>query len=342
MKKYEFLYLSQSDIIEAGGLNMKDVIQDVEQAFQYLAEGEVILPSKTVLKWGCEVEKGRINAMPAYIGSKINIAGIKWIGSNPQNPAKYNLPRGSGLIILNDVETKLPLIIMDATIISAMRTGAATGVAAKYLAKCSSKHIGIIGAGVQAKTQLVALVEVLPQIKIANVYDIDNKRAGSFSRDLSSELGITCLAVDNPREAISEADIFVTATTAREPIIKNEWVEDGSFYAHVGTGQEDEFEVILHSDKIVTDNWEETKHRGTQTVSLAYNKGYLNDADIYADLCEIVVGNKAGRETDRERIYFNSIGMGIEDIIVATRIYKIAKEKHIGMNLALWESPYWV
>jgi len=340
----ELLYLNQDEVIAAGGLDMKSTIQVVEEAFRLHAFEDDVLPMKTVLRWGgieTEATRGRINAMPAYVGGSFDVAGIKWIGGFPKNPFEYeDLPRATGIIILNDAHTGVPLAFMDGTLISAMRTGATTGVAAKYLAKRDTAIVGIIGAGVQARTQLMALNESL-SIEQVKVYDLSENRSKEYAKQMKELLDLKIKVMGNAKECVHGSDVFVTVTTAHEPIVKNSWVKKGSLYAHVA-GYEDEYAVARNSHKIVVDDWEQVKHRGASTLALMHNDGILEDKDIYAELGEIVTGEKAGRETDDERIYFSPVGMGTEDLTVAYRIYESAVKRGIGRRLKLWTRPRWV
>lgn len=344
MSKVEFLYLNQKEVIECGALDMTKTVKDIEQAFKLHQKGETIVPPKVALRWGdihTEETRGRINAMPGHVGGNIDISGIKWIASAPLNPFKYELPRASALIILNDPYKGIPKCVMDGTVISAMRTGAVTGVAAKYLAKKESKTAGLIGAGTQNKTQLMALKTVLPKLEIAKIYDIVKERAEKFSEEAKEEIGIEVVPVDTAEKAVKHSDVVVTATTAKKPVVKTEWTDSGMFIANIG-GYETEFQVLEKADKIVVDDWYQVKHRGTQTTAIMFKEGKLKDEDIHANLGEIVNGEKAGRENDDELIFFNPVGMGIEDIIVAYRIYKTAEQKGKGQKLELWNVPVWV
>jgi ornithine cyclodeaminase len=227
---------------------------------------------------------------------------------------------------------------MDGTLISAMRTGANSGVAAKYLANHDSSVLGLIGAGVQNRTQLLALSQVLTNLNVIKIYDLNQERANNFVEEMSSFVSVPIIAVSSAEEAVKNSDVFVTATVTKKPIVQSEWVKNGSFYIHVGS-HECEFDVIHQSDKVVVDDWEELKHRGVETICLMYAQGEFKDNDIYAELGEIVNGKKKGRENANEKIYFNSVGMGIEDIAVAKTIYEEAITKNIGRELPLWETP---
>jgi len=344
MSIHEFLYLSQTDVKKCGVLSMENVLEDLEKVFTLHNEKKYILPTKVALRWGdihSEETRGRINAMPGYLGGDVDIAGIKWIGSAPKNPMRYNLPRASALIILNDPEKMLPIAVMDGTIISAMRTGGVTGIASRYLAREDAILAGIIGAGTQNKTQLMAIKTAIPGLKKVKVHDLYLERSVAFAKEVSENLNIEVKAVKSAQEAIEGSDIVVSATTAKEPIVKAEWIKEGCFYSHVG-GNEAEYSVIKKADKIVVDDWEGIKHRGTQTLSIMFKENLFEDKDIYAELGEIVTGKKCGRENNKEFIYFNSIGMALDDLAVAKRIYKRAKQEGIGKYLELWENPMWV
>jgi len=344
MSRREFIYLSQKDVIACGVLDMASCMKDLEKVFLLHHRKEDILPAKVALRWGdahSEETRGRINAMPGYVGGDLNTAGIKWIGSAPTNPMKYGLPRASALIILNDPEKMFPLAVMDGTLVSAMRTGGVTGVAARYLARKDSKTAGIIGAGTQNRTQLMALKEALPGLSSVRVYDLSVERSRAFAGEMEKSLGIPVEPAKDGRRAVEGADVVVSATTAREPVVMADWLAPGSFYSHVG-GYEAEFAVVERADRVVVDDWYQIKHRLTQTLAIMFDRGLIGDDRIDAELGAVVAGDKPGRRNQEERIYFNSVGMAVEDIAVAKRVYDTAVRKGIGVPLELWDKPLWV
>lgn len=335
-------FLNQDDVIACGGADMAAAVQDIENVFALHARGDVVLPSKTVLRWGgieSEYSHGRINAMPAYVGGDVHMAGIKWISGFPKNPFTNGLPRAVGITILNDPDTGVPLAIMDGTLISAVRTGAVTGVAAKYLARPDSEVAGIIGTGVQSRTQLRALKVVLPALKQVKAFDVDRGRRERFAEEMAADLGIEVRPVNSAEEAVRGSQVLVTATTSKEPVVKAEWIEPGLFYSAVG-GHEFEYAVADRASKIVVDNWEEIKHRGSQTLCFMHREGLLSDDRIHAELGEVVIGRKAGRQSAGEFILFASVGMGLEDVAVASRVLRTARERGIGSDLVLWREPF--
>jgi 2,3-diaminopropionate biosynthesis protein SbnB len=339
MANNEFIYLSQEEVLASGIDNMPMVLDVIESVLALHDEGKVLLPSKVILDLDERV-RGRINAMPAYLGGPFEICGMKWIAGFPKNPSKYGIPRAHALTILNDAETGVPLAIMDGTYISAMRTGAVSGVGAKYLANPDSKVLGMIGCGVQAKTQVMAIKETVPSVTLLKGYDINRETARRFARWVSDDIGIQAEVVETPQDAVRGSDIIVTATVADEPIVKDAWLNKGSLCIHVGSYQEEEEAVVLNSDKVVVDLWEEVLHRGTPLLAKLYKAGRITDEKIYANIGEIIRGKKKGRTSREERIFFSPLGLGSEDIGVASFVYKEAKKKGLGTTLKLWDTPH--
>lgn len=336
--KDNILFLSQEDVAKCGGNDIALAVNTMEKVFSLHEKNDYVLPNKSVLRWGdmdSESTRGRINSMPASIGGEFESVGIKWISSAPQNPDKFDLPRATGIIILNDYETLLPVCIMDGMLLSAMRTGANSGVAAKHLARKDSEVLGLVGAGVQNKTQLLAMDHVLENLKEVKIADLNIDRAKAFAEEMSDRVNIPITVVNDAEEAVRGSDVVITATVTKKPIVKKEWIRKGMLYIHVGS-HECEFDVIHGADKIVVDDWEELKHRGVETISIMYEKGIFNPANIHASLGEVVNSVKTGRTSDDEFIYFNSVGMGIQDVALSSIIYERAKEKNIGQTLKLW------
>ncbi len=333
MKDIDFLYLNQRDVI-ATGANMAMAIEAVEDAFRHHMAGKTILPHKTVVDLG-EIERGRGNAMPGYVGGEYEALGIKWIAGFPQNPRKHGLPRATGFFILNDSWTGVPLAVMDCTWLSALRTGAVTGVGAKYLARKDSESVAIIGAGVQGRTQLEALLTVLPGIRTVRAFDINKETAERFAEDMSDAYGIDVSAVDAAEHAVVGADIIVTVTVANEPIVKDAWLKRGSYFSAVGSYQEEEFEAVLNSDLIVVDDVETVEHRGTPVIALMLADQRIA-RDRVLELGPMITGAVPGRTNDDQRVFFSPIGMGIHDICLCHKVYLAAKEKGVGTTLGLF------
>lgn len=338
-KSLEILFLTDKEVNSLAGDNMAEVMHDVERALSLLDSGDAINPHKTVVRWGNTVEEentlGRINAMPGYVGGEYDMAGIKWIGSNPQN-YKIGLPRATVTVVLNDPVTKVPVAISDGTLVSAKRTGAAGGLAVKYLSIEDASTMTIFGAGAQSRTQLEAALLARPSIKKVYSYDVMYERAEAFAEEMSEKYGIEVVAVKEPSEACKESDIIITVTIATEPIVHSDWIKPGALMLNMADF-EFTYDCVRKADKIVVDTWENIKHRNISTVALMYHDGLIKDSDITAHLGEIINGKKPGRENEEEIIYFNAVGMGIEDLAVVTRAYKKALEQGIGRKVPYWE-----
>lgn len=340
MSKVEVLFLNNKEMENQGVLDMRAVMQDVENVYKLNCQGDVISPGKCVMRWGKTVEDenvlGRINAMPGYIGGEYNMAGIKWIGSGPMN-YKKGLPRASVTVILNDPDTKLPVCFADGTAVSTMRTGASGGVAVKLLAKSNAEVMTVCGAGAQAPTQLEAALIARPTIKKLFVYDIREENAQRFAKAMKEKYAfLEIIPTMDVKSAVEQSDIIDCVTLASEPFIKGEWLKKGALVMNMADYEVDN-ECVRRANKIVVDYWENIKHRMISTVALMWKDGLIKDEDIHAELGEILCGVKTPRENDEEIIYFNAVGAGILDIAVVTRCYYNAKKSGKGIKLPFWE-----
>jgi ornithine cyclodeaminase len=319
--------------------DMKKVINDVENCLSLFDKGDAINTGKLVTCKGDTPEDeniyGRINAMPGFIGGEYNVLGIKWIGSGPSN-LKIGLPRASVTVVLNDADTKLPIAIADGTTVSAKRTGAVGGIAIKYLAKNNAKTMLICGAGAQGRTQLEAALVECPTLNKVYIYDLYFDRSEQFAKEMNEKHGIEVIPVKNIKDAAEDSDIIVTVTLATEPFIEYEWLKKGALVMNMAD-YEVSYDCVSKADLIVCDTWEGIKHRMISTVALMYKEGIIKDEDIDAELGEIINKKKSGRENDDQIIYFNAVGMGIEDITVVAHAYRLAKEKGLGVNVNYWE-----
>ena len=356
-RKVEFLYLQQEDCIKAGGLEMKQTLKAVERSFFLHGKRDYIQPAKPVIRWGgpeTEETTGRIMSMPAYLGGEsftdelksrdllgpVNTSGIKFIPSRPENPSKHNLPRSNGTIIIVDPETLMPACIMDGTLVSAMRTGAASGVAAKYLANKDSQVMGMIGASVQGITQTLAIEASIESVRLCKIYDINPKAIQNYL-DKMEELGCSLefKVARSHEEAIKDSDILCTATIAREPYVNAEWYKQGMLHCEVSFW-DTPTSALRDIDFIVVDDWHQVKHHGVDVSWRAVREKVISEDKIRGNLGEIITGKKKGRSQKKEKILFNPIGMGIHDLSEAFRVYKNAQSSGIGRKLPLWEEPF--
>ncbi len=323
--EHQLLYLSRADV-ENVGLTMAEIVAAVERAFQEKGEGRVEMPPKP----GIHPAGGDefIHAMPASIPA-LRSAGMKWVGGQPTN-ADRGLPYITGLIITNDPDTMLPVSVMDCTWVTAMRTGAATAVAAKHLARPDSATVGILGCGVQGHSNLEALVALFDLRKVV-AYDTDAEIAREYAKDVAPRFGIEAVVAETPREAVTGCDMVVTAGPIQlnpHRTIKAGWLDPGAFASLVDYDSYVDGPALREADKFTTDD--------VPQLRLAQSNGYFQDIpEIHADLGELVAGKKPGRESVDEINIAANLGLAIDDMAVAPLIYQRARECGLGRWLPL-------
>jgi ornithine cyclodeaminase/alanine dehydrogenase-like protein (mu-crystallin family) len=337
-----FLYLDQDAVLAADVLDMRRAMDVVGRAQSLFASGQVREPHKIVLRRADSAEseeQGRFNGLAAAIGDPPGSLGMKWIASFPAN-RKLGLPRASALVILNCPRTGVPLAVMEGALISAMRTGAKTGLGVRYLAPRKTRKAGIIGAGVQSRAQILALWTARPDLEEIALFGRRIAGAEEVAEDCRRQWGAPVRVAPTIEEALADADAALTVTTAREPLMLARHIKPGALTIQLA-GHECEFDVIRQCDKIVTDHWETIKHRGIMTPAIMHQRGLLRDEDIYADLGELISGKKSGRENS-ERIHYSHMGMGLDDVALAQAVYQTACGRNLGIELPLWREPLWV
>src|SRR6202158_620520 len=320
----QLLYLSYADVV-AAGLGMAEIITALARAFREKGDGRVEMPPKIAIH---TMPDAFLHAMPASIPGQ-KAAGMKWVGGYPDN-GQRGLPYITGLLILNDPETGVPIALMDCTWITAKRTGAATAVAAKYLARSESGTVGILGCGVQGRSNLEALKVLFP-LKKVYAYDKYADRTVRYAQEMSRQLGIEVVPMSDPREAVVASDIVVTAgPILRTPhaTIQRSWLREGAFASLVDFDSYWHPSALHEADKFCTDDLPQLHHYR--------DLGYFQDIPaIHADLGELVTGRKAGREKPGERTMACNLGLALEDMAVAPLIYEHTLEKGIGTWLPL-------
>ena len=325
MPTNQLLYLSQSDV-EAVGLTMAEIIQALETAFREKGEGRVEMPPKPGIHPG--QGDNFIHAMPAYIPA-LQSAGVKWVSGFPENH-RHGLPYITGLLVLNDVETGLPISVMDCVWITAMRTGAATAVAAKYLARPDSQVVGVLGCGVQGRTNVEALNVLFPLTKVM-AYDLKAETMRRYAEDIGTRFGLEVVPAQTPQEAVIGCDIVVTAgpiLKVPHRTIQAGWMEEGVFASLVDFDSYWHPAAIHEAAKFCTDDIPQLRHY-QQT-------GYFQDIPpVHADLGQLVTGQKPGRETPTERTMTANLGLAMDDMATAPLIYQRAVERGIGTWLPL-------
>ncbi len=324
------LVLSEEEVKKV--LSLEEVIDAVESAFRMKGLGHAQMPPKQYLFM--KKFNGDLRTMPAYLEENDTVA-VKVVNSHPENPKKHGLPTVMATIILVDPRTGAPEAIMGGTWVTALRTGAAGAIAAKYLANAKPKTVGIVGAGTQARTQLMGLELVFETIDEVRVWD----RAEKASVKYAEEMGIkynqaSIYSVKDISKAVQGADIIVTATPSRKPLVSAEWVDDGTHINCIGAdapGKQELDPAILIKSKIVVDDWSQSCHGGEINVPLA--EGIITKEDVWGDICEIVAGLKRGRTSPEEVTVFASTGLAIQDAATAKIAYQKALKQKIGEQI---------
>lgn len=318
------LYLSQSDV-ESLNIPISEIIDRLEMMFIEKAEHQVEMPPKPGIHTQADAF---LHAMPAFI-PKFNSAGIKWVGGYPEN-FKRDLPYITGLLVLNDVETGVPYSIMDCTWITAVRTAAATALTAKYLARSDSDTLAILGCGVQGRYNLESLNEVI-QISKVQAYDISKEIARRYATDMHNQFGLDIEIVGNPRQAVENADIIVTAgpfLMNPKPVIPYDWIKSGALVCPLDVDSYVKPDVFIKSDLLYTDDLNQFNQFKASGL-------FQSCPDDIGELCDMVAGKIPRRENDRQVITAINIGLALEDMAVAPMVYEKATANEIGKWLNL-------
>lgn len=327
------MLLSKSDITQL--LTFDECLEAVENAFRLYAEGQTLKPELMHVDAPPDgefhVKAGGLNLTSgSYFALKAN-------GGFFRNRELYDLPNIQGSIILTNAANGYPLAIMDSTEITRQRTGAATAIAAKYLARQNSTVAVVCGSGNQARIQLKSLARVLPLEK-ALVFGRNKENAQKFAEEMSEELGFDVLPSFNLGDCLENADVCVTCTPAKNYFLKKEDVPPGMFIAAVGADSPDKQELepaLLRSAKVVADVLEQSIHVGE--VNHAIKNGLMKKADVYGELGEIIAGKKRGRASSEEIIIFDSTGTAFQDAAAAAIVYEKAIETGRGTTFDLYQ-----
>jgi ornithine cyclodeaminase/alanine dehydrogenase-like protein (mu-crystallin family) len=324
MAEQQILYLSRADV-ETVNLPMQEIIELLETAFREKGNGKVEMPPKPGIH---TMPDAFIHAMPAFIPA-MRSAGIKWVSGYPEN-YKRELPYITGLLILNDVETGIPYAMMDCTWITAMRTGAASALSAKYLARPESATVGILACGVQGRANLEALACLFP-IQRAYAYDIFPSVQDRFVSEMKDQFKFEILGAKGPKEAVVESDLVVTSGPILKhpsPAIEKDWLKPGGYGSAVDFDSYWSGAALAQMDLISTDDHEQFQYY----KSVGY---FRQTPRPYADLGELVAGLKPGRKDEKQRTLAINLGLAMDDMAVAPEIYRRALEKGLGAWLPL-------
>ena len=324
MAEQRMLYLSRADV-EKVALDMPTILKLLEEAFKEKGNGKVEMPPKPGIH---TMPDAFIHAMPAFIPS-LHSAGIKWVSGYPEN-FKRGLPYITGLLILNEDETGIPYAVMDCTWITAYRTGAATGLAAKYLARPNSEVAAILACGVQGRTNLEALASIFP-LKRAYAYDILPEVQAKFITEMKKKFKFEILPAKSPKEAVMASDLVVTSGPILKhpmPTIEKDWLKPGGFGSAVDFDSYWTGPAMAQMDRISTDDHAQFEYYR--------ESGYFSQTPApYADLGQLATGQKPGRGSDKERNLAINLGLAMDDMAIAPEIYRRAMVKDIGTWLPL-------
>jgi alanine dehydrogenase len=314
-------------------LTMKDTLSAVERCFAAFGRGEVVMPPKVYLNY--TQYNGDIRVMPSYV-HKMGISGVKVVNVHPDNPRKYKLRSVMATLLMIEPKTGVPLAVFDATHITLMRTGAAAGIATKYLARKNAAVLSLIGAGMQAWTQLEAIV-LVRKISRVLVYDISRRVSEQFIRLFRRRYPRIAFEIcGSIEDCVRPADILCTQTPVRRPIIRSPWVRPGTHINAMGAdaeGKEELEPALLKRARVVIDDWAQASHSGE--INVPFHTGQFSRKDVAAEVGQVVAGLKPGRTSPRDITIFDSTGLGVQDLVTAAHIYKLARRRKLGKTFDL-------
>ena len=324
------LLLTREDVMQV--LDMSDCIEAVEKAFAELASGTAVLP----LRIAITPPDGIALYMPAYL-KEAGALACKVVTVYKNNPAKHNMPTTIGKVLVQDPKTGDVICIMDGGYLTAIRTGAVSGVATKYLArKDKGQKVGIFGAGVQGKAQLWAMA-VTRDITKAYVYDSIEAAIPKFVEEMSTKLGLEVVKATSPEQILEEADIICTTTTSPTPLFDGSKVREGTHINGIGSHTPNARELdtaIIKRAKVIADSYEACLKEAGDII-IPINEGAIDKSHMYAELGEVVTGKKPARVGDKEITLFKSNGLAIQDVATAKLVYDKAVQAKIGAEVVL-------
>jgi len=330
MEHEKFLYLTRSDVA-ACNVSLDESLRISEETYAELAKGNCEMPPKPGVHPNT-CPGAFLHAMPAYHKSK-GIVGIKWVGVFGHNPMKYQIPSSSALLVLNDIETGYPIAVMEAGLITAIRTANASGVSAKFLAKKNAKVLGIVGAGEQGRGTIISVCRTTPSIEEVRIYDLFPAAVERCLKEVAPQISAKIVVCSSAEEVIRGADIIATSAplTEKKPVYHTEWLKEGALVLPVHCNGWP-LKLLKENAKFVVDDW-------NQYHNYMFGPGKYYEEDMeapHALLGEVILGTKAGRENDQEIIVNSNLGIALQDIALADEILRIAKEKNLGQMLSLF------
>jgi alanine dehydrogenase len=322
--------LSREDVCQA--LPMRQAIEAVKGAFAHLSAGQADVPLRVALE--VPAHNGVTLFMPAYLTADDQMA-VKIVSVFNDNPAK-GLPLIHALVVVVDATTGEPAAVMDGTVLTALRTGAASGAATDLLARQEARTAAVFGAGAQGRTQLEAVCTVRP-IRGAWVYDVVPQRAAAYADEMSQDLSLPVRVAQTPAEAVRQADVICTATTSSSPVFEDADVRPGTHINAVGAYtpemQEIPADTVLRARVVIDHREASLAEAGDLLIPL--QQGLMTEAHIYAELGEIAAGRKPGRASSEEITLFKSVGVAVQDVAAAAAVLEAAQRLDLGTEVAL-------
>jgi ornithine cyclodeaminase len=324
------LYLSRADVAAASGTGSDVFVAAVTAAFALHARKHTVQPLKPYLRWRTDGHiADRIIAMPAYVGGETPVAGLKWIGSKHDNPDRAGVERASALIVLNDAGTHEPLAVMEGAFISSARTAAVTAVAARHLALPGFRSLACVGCGPIGKQQVITLLEQFPSVVTVWLYDLKESAAVELASVLATgHPKVEVRIAADAESAVRAGDVVVTATVADRPWLPAAWLRPGSFLSNVSI-MDAAKDVFLSADKVVVDDWDQCNREG-KIIHQLTTEGSFSREKLHAELGQVVIGERPGREHDDEVILLNPMGMAVIDVACAKAVHDRAVAAKIG------------
>jgi alanine dehydrogenase len=327
MTNKKIRFLSEKNIHSL--ITMREAINLMKDAFRQISEHRAVFPLRT----GIDIPDHNANAlfMPVY-SSESNLIGMKLVTLFNNNPLK-DLPLIHALVVLMDGQTGEPLAVMDGEYITALRTGAASGLATEYLARVDAEVAGIFGAGIQGHTQIEAICTVR-KIKHVHIFDTNPEHAKKFADYIQKKFNIPA-EIEADNSAAGNCDIICTATSSTKPVFEDAAIKDGTHINAIGTYQPDKRELpeetVIRAKVVVDQRQACLKEAGDLLIPL--KKGKMRASHIYAELGELVNNSKEGRSNPSEISIFKSVGNAVQDVVVAGAIYKKAVDTGTGTEI---------
>lgn len=336
----EILFLKQEEVIKAGLLDMKFVLDAVDETYKLMGQGLIKNPPKTHMpipdqdNW-----KSFFNSMPCYIGGDVHIAGVKWAAESKANAPIPGIPYGIDITVLSDPDTVLPFCICDGTLTTAMRTSAVGGTLAKFVAPRNAKTATLVGAGAIGRTMIMAVKEAVPTIETIYLCDLNLDRAKQTAEESPYKDRVEIIPSTESKACALKSQLIVTETTTPKPIVDKSWLTPGVGIVSMASN-ELAYEVGTAADVICIDYWDQMITNDAKLVTQMYKKGDVSKEDVnqLGDLC---LGRKQGRTSDDQIAMGMSMGIGALDIMIAYKLYQEAVKLGIGTKVRLWDKPLW-